>query len=57
MGGAVAFAGQILTYLTFRPESDGTQVTPYGAKDHGRRIPLLNGRLRPLAKLVPQLGP
>lgn len=38
MGGAVVFAGQILTRLTFPLEFDYIHVTRYGAKDHGGRV-------------------
>ncbi len=38
MGGAVVFAGQILTRLSFPLEFDYIHVTRYGAKDHGGRI-------------------
>ncbi len=38
MGGAVVFAGQLLTRLSFPLEFDYIHVTRYGAKDHGGRI-------------------
>ncbi len=38
MGGAVVFAGQILTRFTFPLEFDYIHVTRYGAKDQGGRV-------------------
>ncbi len=38
MGGAVVFAGQLLTRLSFPLEFDYIHVSRYGAKDHGGRI-------------------
>lgn len=38
MGGAVVFAGQLLTQLDFPLEFDYIHVTRYGAKDQGGRI-------------------
>lgn len=38
MGGAVVFAGQILTHLDFPLEFDYIHVSRYGAKDQGGRI-------------------
>ena len=38
MGGAVVFAGQLLTRLAFPLEFDYIHVTRYGAKDHGGTI-------------------
>jgi len=38
MGGAVVFAGQLLTRLSFPLEFDYIHVTRYGAKDHGGHI-------------------
>ncbi len=38
MGGAVVFAGQLLTRLRFPLEFDYIHVSRYGAKDHGGRI-------------------
>lgn len=38
MGGAVVFAGQLLTRLAFPLEFDYIHVTRYGAKDHGGSI-------------------
>ena len=38
MGGAVVFAGQLLTRLDFPLEFDYIHVTRYGVKDHGGKI-------------------